>query len=148
VKDGEELCALCDSLSLCKSSGICLPLYTGQIYFEDLAKIMKLATGMKVTGEDMRRTGERIVNLQRAFNIREGLTRKDDRLPERFTKTPAPEGVAKGHVVELDKMLDEYYRLRGWDTETGLIPRKKLEELGLGYVADELEKMGKIPKVN
>ena len=148
VKDGEELCALCDSLSLCKSSGICLPLYTGQIYFEDLAKIMKLATGMKVTGEDMRRTGERIVNLQRAFNIREGLTRKDDRLPERFTKTPAPEGVAKGHVVELDKMLDEYYRLRGWDTETGLIPRKKLEELGIGYVADELEKMGKIPKVN
>ncbi|MEM2890864.1 MAG: aldehyde ferredoxin oxidoreductase family protein [Candidatus Hadarchaeum sp.] len=145
VKDGEELCALCDSLSLCKSSGTCLPLYTGQIYFEDMAKILRLATGMKVNGGDLRRIGERIVNLQRAFNIREGLSREDDTLPERFTKTPAPEGVSKGHVVELDKMLDEYYNLRGWDPKTGFIPRKKLEELALDYVAEELEKLGKIP---
>ncbi|MGC8817351.1 MAG: aldehyde ferredoxin oxidoreductase family protein [Candidatus Hadarchaeum sp.] len=145
VKDGEELCVLCDSLSLCKSSGTCLPLYTGQIYFEDMAKILRLATGMKVTGNDLRRAGERIVNLQRAFNIREGLNKKDDTLPDRFTKTPAPEGVNKGHVVELDKMLEEYYYLRGWDQRTGLIPRKKLAELGLDYVADELEKLGKLP---
>ncbi|MFH1821032.1 MAG: aldehyde ferredoxin oxidoreductase family protein [Methanobacteriota archaeon] len=145
VKDGEELCALCDSLSLCKSSGTCLPLNTGQIYFEDMAKVVGLATGMKINGEDMRRAGERIVNIQRAFNIREGLTRKDDALPDRFTKTPAPEGADKGHVVELEKMLDEYYELRGWDSKTGLIHRKKLEELSLGYVADELERLGKIP---
>ncbi|MBC7218896.1 MAG: aldehyde ferredoxin oxidoreductase family protein [Hadesarchaea archaeon] len=145
VKDGEELCALCDSLSLCKSSGTCLPLYTGQIYFEDMAKILKLATGMRVSGEELRRAGERIVNLQRAFNIREGLSKNDDTLPDRFTKIPAPEGAAKGHVVELEKMLDEYYGLRGWDQKTGLIPGKKLEELGLDYVAEELKRLGKIP---
>jgi aldehyde:ferredoxin oxidoreductase len=145
VKDGEELCALCDSLSLCKSSGTCLPLYTGQIYYEDMAKAVRLATGMKIDGEGMKRIGERIVNLERAFNIREGISRKDDALPDRFTKTPAPEGVDKGHVVELEEMLNEYYELRGWDVKTGLIPKKKLYELGLGYVADELKKLEKVP---
>jgi len=145
IKDGEELCALCDSLSLCKSSGTCLPLSTGQIYFVDMAKVVELATGMKLTGEDIRKAGERVVNIQRAFNIREGLAKKDDALPERFTKTPAPEGADKGHVVELDKMLEEYYELRGWDPKTGLIRKKTLEDLGLGYVADELKRLGKLP---
>ncbi|MEM2896928.1 MAG: aldehyde ferredoxin oxidoreductase family protein [Candidatus Bathyarchaeia archaeon] len=145
VKDGEELCALCDSLSLCKSSGTALPLPSGAVYYPDMAKAVSLATGMEIDAERIKIIGERIVNLQRAFNIREGISRKDDALPERFTKTPAPEGPPKGHVVELEKMLDEYYELRGWDKKTGLIPKEKLEKLGLGYVAEELEKLGKLP---
>lgn len=146
VKDGEEFCALCDSLQLCKSAGTVLPLEaTGQVYYADMAKAVSLATGMKIDAEGIRMIGERIVNLQRAYNIREGLSRRDDYLPDRFTKVPAPAGPPKGHVVELERMLNEYYELRGWDKETGLIPRAKLEELGLKHVADELEKMGRLP---
>jgi aldehyde:ferredoxin oxidoreductase len=146
VKDGEELCAVCDSLLLCKSAGTVLPLEaTGGVYFPEMAKAVSLATGMSVEAEDLRRIGERIVNLQRAFNIREGLMRKDDKLPDRFTKVPAPDGPPKGHVVEAERMLDEYYELRGWDKETGLIPRSKFEELGLGDVGEELRKLGKLP---
>ena len=62
-----------------------------------------------------------------------------------MTKLYILEGPDKGQVVELKKMLDEYYELRGWDLKTGLIPKKKLYELGLGYVADELERIKKIP---
>ncbi len=146
VKDGEELCALCDSLLLCKSAGTSLPLFTGAVYYPEMAKAVKLATGMNIDASGMRTIGERIVNLQRAFNIREGISRKDDTLPSRFTEEPAPEGPPKGHVVELEQLLDEYYKLRGWDKETGLIPRKKLEALDLKDVADSLEAMGKLPR--
>ncbi|MEM3522304.1 MAG: aldehyde ferredoxin oxidoreductase family protein [Candidatus Bathyarchaeia archaeon] len=145
IKDGEELCALCDILSLCKSSGTALPLPSGAVYYPEMAKAISLACGMEINAEGIRKVGERVVNLQRAFNIREGISRKDDTLPERFTKVPAPEGPPKGHVVELERMLDEYYELRGWDKKTGLIPRKKLEELRLSYVADELERLRKLP---
>jgi aldehyde:ferredoxin oxidoreductase len=97
---------------------------------------------MKMSEKSLRRTGERIVNLQRAYNIREGLSREDDRLPARFTEEPSPEGPCKGQKVNLEMMLDEYYLARGWDVRTGLIPRRKFEELGLGDVAKDIEKLG------
>ncbi|MEM3061653.1 MAG: aldehyde ferredoxin oxidoreductase C-terminal domain-containing protein, partial [Candidatus Bathyarchaeia archaeon] len=89
-------------------------------------------------------TAERICNLRRAFNTREGITRKDEGLHQRFTQEPMPGGRAKGQVVHLDVMLDEYYENRGWDRETGLPYRKTLERVGLKEVADELEKLGKL----
>ena len=92
--------------------------------------------------DDVMATGERITNLERAFNIREGLTRKDDTLPRRFLEEPIKEGPSKGQVVDLDLMLDEYYEARGWDLESGFPTRDKLEELGLKAVADELEGAG------
>jgi aldehyde:ferredoxin oxidoreductase len=101
---------------------------------------------MKATEKSLRTAGERIVNLQRAYNIREGLSRKDDKLPGRFTEEPSPDGPCRGQKVKLETMLNEYYTTRGWDVKTGLIPREKLEQLGLKYVADDLEKMGKLPK--
>jgi aldehyde:ferredoxin oxidoreductase len=73
------------------------------------------------------------------------LSKKDDTLPDRFLKEPIPDGPCKGQTVDLETMLNEYYQVRGWDTKTGLIPRRKLEELGLKNVADELERMGKLP---
>ena len=54
--------------------------------------------------------GERINTLERLFNIREGLTREDDTLPDKFLKEPMTEGPSKGHVVNIDLMLDEYYK--------------------------------------
>ncbi len=89
--------------------------------------------------------GERVYNLERAFNVREGYTRKDDWLPERFLREPFPRAPAKGQIFELDRLLDDYYTVRGWDLKTGTPTRKKLEELGLKEVADELERLGKLP---
>jgi len=71
------------------------------------------------------------VNLNRLFNARFGVTRKDDCLPDRLTKEKAPLGPSAGEVVELDMMLTEYYDVRGWDQETGLPLKETLKRLGL-----------------
>ncbi|MCX7941354.1 MAG: aldehyde ferredoxin oxidoreductase C-terminal domain-containing protein, partial [Endomicrobia bacterium] len=81
--------------------------------------------------KELKLIGERIVNTNRLFNLREGLTVKDDTLPERLLKEPAPEGVPKGQVVKLDTMLKEYYKYRGWDIRTGKPKKEKLKQLGL-----------------
>jgi aldehyde:ferredoxin oxidoreductase len=81
-------------------------------------------------------------NLARLFNIREGLTRKDDSLPERIMTDPIPSGIAKGSVntqQDLDIMLDGYYEARGW-TPMGVPEKTKLDELGLGSYAEIIEK--------
>jgi len=82
------------------------------------------------------------VNLERAFNVREGVTRADDRLPKRFLEERIARGPSAGHLMELDVMLDEYYEIRGWDRERGIPSRKKLMELGLEDVALDLEASG------
>ena len=109
-----------------------------------MAKFFNAVTGWELSSKDVMRIGERIVNLDRAFNVREGLTRKDDSLPERFLKETLPEGPAKGSVVNLEPMLDEYYEVRGWDKISGFPTRAKLEELGLKKEAEELKKMGRL----
>ena len=75
--------------------------------------------------------GERIVQMERLFNLREGLTSKDDTLPERFLSEPVTDGPAKGRVVRLAPMLEEYYRARGWDQQTGEPMSERLKALGL-----------------
>lgn len=112
-----------------------------------LARLHEAVTGIPMNEDELLRIGERIVNLERVFNIREGLTRKDDTLPRRFLEEPYPDGPAKGQVVHLEPMLDEYYAFRGWDGANGFPPRKKLTDLGLEDAADELQRMGKLPAV-
>ncbi|MFC2002252.1 aldehyde ferredoxin oxidoreductase C-terminal domain-containing protein, partial [Chloroflexota bacterium] len=109
-----------------------------------LAKLYNGITGLDIDAGEVKTIGERIVNLERAFNVREGLTRKDDCLPERFLKEPMPAGPTGGQVVNLDLMLDEYYEQRGWDKATGFPKREKLEQLGLKEVAEELTGMGRL----
>ena len=84
--------------------------------------------------------GERICNLEKAYNSRLGLRREHDTICERWMHEPCPEGPNKGRVAAdmFDQVLDEYYEWRGWDKETGLQTRKKLEELGMEDVADVL----------
>ncbi len=79
---------------------------------------------------DLKKLGARVTTLARIFNAREGFARKDDTLPPRLLEEPLPEGPAKGQVVNLEPMLNEYYRLRGWN-ETGIPTAKQLEELEL-----------------
>jgi aldehyde:ferredoxin oxidoreductase len=109
------------------------------------AKLCNAVAGLDLTERDVMRIGERVVNLERAFNMREGLTRKDDSLPDRFTKEPMPDGASKGQTVKLEPMLDDYYDARGWERSSGWPGRKKLMELDLQDVAQELNRMGMLP---
>jgi len=113
---------------------------------EWMGKVLYAATGIEEFKDPgyIWLVGERVYNVERAFNVREGMTRKDDWLPERLQKVPFPRDPARGQIFELDRLLDDYYAARGWDAKTGVPTRKKLEDLGLSYVADELEKLGKI----
>ncbi len=111
------------------SSGICL-FTTFAIGGPEIAEYLKAATGMEIDNDELMKIGERIWNLERLFNLKAGLTGKDDTLPQRLLKEPISSGPAKGKVVELDKMLPEYYDLRGWDRE-GVPTPERLKELGL-----------------
>ena len=109
---------------------------------ENTAALMEAVTGLKLTPAEVMQFGERINNLARAFNVREGFSRADDTLPERLLTEPLKAGASKGQFIskdDLKQMLDEYYEARGWNIATGVPTRDKLVELGLGYVADQLE---------
>ena len=102
---------------------------------------MEAVTGVPYTPDEIMTVGERINNLARAFNVREGFSRSADTLPERILTERLTTGASKGHVIskkDLDIMLDEYYTARGWDVHTGVPTRDKLVALGLGYVAEQL----------
>jgi aldehyde:ferredoxin oxidoreductase len=113
-------------------------------YSVRISNLYNSITGEHVSGQDLLRIGERVVNLERAFNVREGITRKDDTLPTRFLKEPLNSGLGKGHVAKLDMILGEYYECRGWDSHTGFPLKSRLTELGLEKVADELETLDHI----
>jgi aldehyde:ferredoxin oxidoreductase len=111
------------------STGVCL-FVTFSIGAPELAAMLKTATGFDYDADEFVQVGERIWNLEKLFNMKAGLTRKDDMLPKRLLSEPMPAGPAKGLTVPLDEMLTEYYRLRGWD-EQGAPTREKLAALGL-----------------
>jgi aldehyde:ferredoxin oxidoreductase len=79
------------------------------------------------------KVGERIYNLERMFNVREGFGRKDDFMPKRFATETMPDGPSKGQVFENDELLKDYYRARGWNVNTGIPTAAKLKELGLSF---------------
>ena len=127
VKHFEEMAAIADATGVCKNT------YNNMevLDWNETAELLTAATGWSLSGEDVRLIGERIVNLERLFNAREGIARKDDTLPARFLEEPLPAGnPSAGAVVELEAMLDEYYRARGWDAD-GLPTQEKLRDLGL-----------------
>ena len=129
----------CDAATMC---AFLLDMAVPAIATQNTADLMEAVTGLKYTPEEVQAVGERINNLARAFNVREGFTRDDDRLPERLMTEPLEAGASKGQVIskdDLNKMLDEYYRERGWDINTGSPTKEKLVELGLEYVADAMK---------
>lgn len=126
VKWFEEIRAIQDALGICKSSA------RGQTARpEAVVTLYNAVTGLDLDSESLMKIGERIVNLERLYNVREGIGRKDDTLPKRFLKETLPAGLAKGRTVDLEPMLDEYYSERGWDVKTGIPTPEKLKELGL-----------------
>ena len=137
----EDWCAVIDALEPCKNIMENMEILT----FDRAAEVIEATTGMRLSAAEVRRIGERIVNIERAFNVREGIRRRDDTLPRRFREETLPEGRSKGTIFEQEPMLDEYYAERGWDLEAGMPTRETLESLGLGDVANELAKLGMLP---
>ena len=126
VKPLMELSMLTNLLGVCLFASITLAV-KGKTWTE----LYNAATGKKTTLEEALKCSERVLNLERLFNAREGFDRKDDTLPERLTKEPAPDGLGKGQVVKIDIMLDEFYEAMDWNLKTGLPTERKLEELDL-----------------
>lgn len=112
------------------AAGMCL-FTTFALGAPDLAAQLSAATGYDYSEADVVQCGERIWNLERLFNMKAGLSSKDDTLPPRMFKEPIPAGPSKGQVSHLDQMLPAYYEARGWNEE-GLLTAEKAEELGLG----------------
>jgi aldehyde:ferredoxin oxidoreductase len=126
IMDMEDLVVLYDALGVCKFS-------RGYFLASGFIDVLKAVTGVDITEEELLKTGERINNLKQLFNLREGMIRDDYALPEKITSVPIPEGVSEGHLVtldEMDKMLEDYFRARGWGMNS--VPtREKLNELGI-----------------
>jgi len=130
----ELLYAVTDSIGTCKFQTMFCAVHAPK--WQEFAKLIRLAAGMEFTKTQLMETGERIYTIERMFNLREGFSRKDDALPERYFKEPTPVGlpIAKGKRIEKDrfeKMLDEYYVLHGWDGN-GVPKKETVEKLGLG----------------
>ena len=141
ISDEGNVYNIIDSLIVCKFS-------RGTYYdgTKDLANYYTLATGIPITPEELTKSGERIENIARLFNIREGKgTREFDTLPWKIKNCPVPdEGPAKGAVVNEEEFqigLDDYYAVRGW-TPDGIPTPEKLADLGLGdltYIAQKAQ---------
>ncbi len=128
IKWHQDFLAVVDSLETCKFN--CDVLYA--LGPEELANLFSTATGWKIDGKELLKIGERIYNVERMFNVREGISRKDDVPPSRMFN-PLTSGRYKGSQAtpeELKRMLDEYYRLRGWN-KNGIPTEQKLNELDM-----------------
>ncbi len=120
VKIFQDIHAFSDSMDLCKFSAF------AQGAAEYAAQYSAMV-GLPCTADDVIKTGERIYNLERHYNNLAGHGAGSDYLPKRFTHEPSTMPGSKGHVCELDDMLAEYYKARGW--ENGVVPEAKLKEL-------------------
>jgi aldehyde:ferredoxin oxidoreductase len=133
--------------SLLDSLGVCL--FTGNwtspegITPRELAQFYSFATGIKTSEDELMRTGERIHNVEKMFNVYQaGYTRNDDYPPKRLMEEPIKSGPLKGELLnreDWDKMLDTYYSLHGWSQGTGWPTKEKLQELNLPECIERLE---------
>lgn len=129
----QNLTATIDSMVAC--------LFTAFALNPDLyADLVGTVTGIEMDGKALLKTGERIWNIEKLFNLREGFSRKDDMLPERLLQSSLPSGLSRGMKVDFEPLLDDYYEIRGW-TKQGIPEKEKLAELDL---TDEGKKAGVI----
>jgi aldehyde:ferredoxin oxidoreductase len=127
----ESLYAVIDSLGICKF--ITKYFSPDLLGFEEISKLIYYATGIKFSEKELFEIGEKIINIERMFLVREGIRREHDNLPVRYFQ-PMPLGRNKGKRISaqhLNKMLDEYYQLHGWDKDTGIPTKATLKRLQL-----------------
>ena len=126
VKVCQDLMCILDSLKVCK-----LALYGG-LRTTHVREWLKCVTGWDMDLEELMAAGERIFNLKRMYNVKCGITRKDDTIPGRILKQPRAEGGARGNLPPLERMLEEYYPARGWDSD-GVPLKETIEKLDLEW---------------
>lgn len=138
VKWHEDIFAVSDALGLCAFTTTA----TYGIDEKKAAKLFQYATGIDMSAEEIMKAGERILTLERCFNVREGLTRNDDKLPWRMMNEYQYDlkNVSDPIVSQeiLDKMLDEYYKLHGWDKKTGKPTKNTLNKFNLSFMIQTL----------
>jgi len=147
VAYAEDEIIICDSLSTCKLIGIG---YWAIRTFnnEYRAALFSAGSGVETSVNTLFSFAKRIRNLERAYNVRQGITREADSLPKKFMDKPIEKTGNEDEILdsaEFEKMKSEYYSLRGWDVTTGIPTRKTLEQTGLGDIAKDLEKRGNLP---
>ena len=105
---------------------------------EMYGSLISKATGVKDFADPayLWLVGERIFNLERMFNVREGFSKKDDAFPKRITAETMPSGTSVGQVFEAEELLKDYYQARGWNAN-GIPTAAKLKELGLGFTSSK-----------
>lgn len=118
---------------------------------QEMADLFSAGTGISMTEEEIMKAGRRILTLEKCINVRRGLDRSDDSLPWRVMNEPIASGAKVGmrsSHEEIEKMLDDYYRLHGWDPQTSWPTAETLSLLGLDKMAAELKAIGKLPGKN
>ncbi|MFX1485761.1 MAG: aldehyde ferredoxin oxidoreductase family protein [Promethearchaeota archaeon] len=138
VKLLQDYGVLYDIMGVCKFLA-----YTGMT-LDKYAKLLAVTTGYELSEVELLNVGERVINLQRCFNVREGLRRKDDMIPKRIQEVPhfgAYANVKETAIRNYNAMLDEYYKLRGWNRENGVPTQEKLKELGLEDVYSQISRL-------
>jgi len=133
AKVGQDAATIIESLGLCL---FCIISVAPFGMFSKFVEALEPLTGERLTVKDLWDIGERISDLQRAFNLREGITTEDDHIPPRLLE-PFKEGLAKGQVPDVAVHLKEYYQVRGWDLK-GIPTKKTLNRLGLDWLIPDL----------
>jgi aldehyde:ferredoxin oxidoreductase len=131
VAASEDFAAVLDSLIVCKFLRKCF-----SDFYREGAELLSKVTGWDCSSDELKRIGERIHNMKKLFNMREGWRAEDDWLPERLLKETLPTGIAQGvglSARDLREMIASYYQARGWN-EDGVVPEKKIAELSLSGV--------------
>ncbi len=126
--------AMVDSAGICRFASVFSSI--NAIDYEDIANLLNFSCGFEFDVNSLKELGERVYTLERMYIVREGISRKDDRLPDYYYDVPVPDGPSKGHYIdrnEFDRMLDEYYELHGWD-KNGVPTKETLERLGVGGI--------------
>ncbi|MDO9578372.1 MAG: aldehyde ferredoxin oxidoreductase family protein [Candidatus Cloacimonadales bacterium] len=119
----QDISAAVDSMVLCRFLQFAMSIST-------FREMMNVITGLDFTDEELLEVGKRIYTLEREFNSKAGFSRKDDMLPPRFLTEELEEGSSRHRVVQLDKMLNEYYEVRGWD-DNGIPTEETKRKLGI-----------------
>ena len=124
-RDHQFSMAIVDSIALCSTMRAGIPL-------DNLLKAYTTVTGIDHDITSLLKAAERIVNLERLYNVNLGMDRRNDTLPKRFLEESLPSGESKGQIVELDALLDDYYNVMGWNSN-GVPMEEKLKELELTH---------------
>jgi len=140
----QDIYTLADSLQICKF----MTSHNGHgINIQDMADLFSAVTGIEADEAQMRICANRIYSLERCYAVRQDITKEDDFLQGKWAEEPTHGGPFDGCTLErekFEKMLEDYYALRGWDINTGIPTRETLEKLNLRDVAADLQRLGKL----